>query len=125
MIDFLRKLFEGWFGSRTFGAARSPKWGEFKRDFAEINPKKCPICGNKRVQLHHKQSFATYPELELSKKNVVWLCEGMGTLQHHRGVGHLGNFQSINQSIDEDIEIWKKKFNTRPYWDGERWKKDR
>lgn len=104
------------------GGQRSGKWPQFKKEFAKTHPKECAVCGNKKCQLHHKQSFATHPELELKESNVCWLCEGIGTLQHHRGLGHLGSFTSLNLDIDNDIKIWKEKFDTRPKWDGKEWK---
>lgn len=103
------------------GAIRSSLWYKFKKEYERKYPKQCPICGNKKCELHHKQSFASHPELELSENNVCWLCEGLGTLQHHRGIGHLGSFLSLNLDIENDIKIWKEKFDTRPVWNGQKW----
>ena len=116
MIQRLLQFIKDFWRGGAFGAARSKDWSFFKRDYGILHPKKCSICGNKKCSLHHKQSFATHPELELLKENVCWLCDGWGTLQHHRGVGHLGSFLSINENLDLDIKIWKEKFDTRPKW---------
>jgi len=112
ILYWILDLFRG----TSFGGLRSPGWSSFKKEFEKTHPKICPICRNKKCSLHHKESFATYPEEELDPNNVYWLCEGWGTLQHHRGVGHLGSFLSINENLVEDIAIWKKKFETRPKW---------
>lgn len=101
----------------TLGAARSSRWPETKRRFALISPKKCAVCGNTRVQLHHKQSFASKPELENDLNNLVWLCQGVLTKNHHLEVGHLGSFFSLNEHVDE----WIVSYRTRPRWDGQKW----
>jgi len=121
MINWIKSLFGYEEYQKLGGAVRSSKWGTFKKEFEKKHPKECAICGNKKVQLHHIQSFATRPDLELSEENVCWLCEGLGTLDHHRGNGHLGSFLSLNENIDEDIKIWNKKFITRPKWNGNSW----
>jgi hypothetical protein len=124
MIRLFWKIKDWWRGFPLLGGQRSPKWSSFRKDFEIIRPKKCAICGNEKCDLHHKKSFATHPELELSMDNLCWLCDGWGTLQHHRGVGHLGSFLSLNENLDGtngDIAIWKKKFDTRPKWDGKEW----
>lgn len=100
------------------GVARSPLWGKTKKEFEKLHPKVCAVCGNKKVQLHHVQSFASHPELELDFNNLRWLCEGFGTKQHHIEFGHLGNFKSINKNLDE----WINNYNNRPLWDGTQWK---
>lgn len=106
---------------KTQGVPRSPEWGKTKKLFAKKNPKICAICGTKKLlQLHHKVAFHTHPELELELSNLVWLCEGMER-NCHRGFGHLGNFKSINETIEEDIKIWNKKISTRPLWNGKKW----
>ena len=113
---------QDWWRGNTFGGlARSSTWPQFKMEFAKTHPKLCAICDNKKVELHHKQSFATHPKLEEDENNVVWLCEGLGTLNHHRGVGHLGAWTSLNENIEEDIKVWRQKFLTRPKWDGKMW----
>lgn len=104
----------GYVAHLKFGSAsrRSPLWEKCKRDFAAIYPKRCAVCGKTKVQLHHKQAFHAHPELELDFLNLVWLCEGAFTQNHHLNVGHLGDFKSINDEIDH----WVEKINHRPYW---------
>ena len=96
------------------GKARSSRWPSFKREFEKKNPKQCAVCGNKNASLHHKVPFAQNQSLELVENNCIWLCEGEGTLNHHRGHGHLGSYLSWNEKIDEDARIWHSKILNRP-----------
>lgn len=106
------------FSSPTLGGvARSSLWPHTKREFAKTHPKVCPICGSGRVQLHHLQSFASKPELENDLSNLIWLCQGFGTKNHHLEWGHLGNFQSLNEHLEEWIALYK----SRPKWNGKEW----
>lgn len=115
IFDYLKEFFLwGDYGRIFGGVARSPKWESFKRDYERLHPKQCAVCGNTKCSLHHKQVFHLHPEMELIESNVCWLCEGLGTLQHHRGMGHLGSFLSWNENIDEDVLIWNGKFMHRP-----------
>lgn len=117
MIRFLSGILNKWQNRESLklgGKARSPHWGSFKREFEKKNPKQCAVCGDKQVQLHHRLPFHLDPSKELDENNVIWLCEGEGTLNHHRGHGHLGSFQSFNKDVVEDAEIWKKKIDSRP-----------
>jgi len=115
VVEFLQNLWERLFESdRLGGMARSGSWGKFKRDFEKSCPKQCAICGNKKSQLHHVTPFSVDPSMELDVTNVLWLCEGLGTLNHHRGVGHLGSFLSYNKEIFTDARIWFNKFQHRP-----------
>lgn len=120
MINLLKQLF-GFGDAPSFGGiARSPKWPETKRKFEKIEPKKCAACGETRVQLHHRKPFHAHPELENDLKNLVWLCEGVMTNHHHLWLGHLGNFQSVNENLDQ----WIEDIRHRPSWDGtnNKWK---
>lgn len=99
------------------GVSRSPKWPQFKKDFESINPKKCAVCGNPKVQLHHIIPFHASPEKELQFTNCLWLCEGLLTDNHHLWFGHLGNFQSINV----DVVTWIDNTKHRPLFDGKTW----
>jgi hypothetical protein len=65
------------------------------------------------VQVHHIIPFQyciVYgrPELEFNPKNLISLCEGPGTNDHHVAIGHLGDFQHLNQDVLTDITgPWK------------------
>ena len=100
--------------NRTFGAARSSAWPAFRKRYEKIEPKKCKVCGDDRSELHHILPFHKDPSREMDSTNVIWLCDGAGTLEHHRGLGHLGNFRSWNAEIEVDARILHDKIMHRP-----------
>ena len=64
-------------------------------------------------QVHHIIPFqyCVYlgrPELEFHPNNLMTLCEGTGTNDHHIAIGHLGDFQHLNEAVEQDIAgPWK------------------
>jgi len=95
---------------------RSPQWPEVQRACLEKNNYTCVACGIQgegKVQVHHIIPFqycVMYgrPELEFNPKNLIPLCEGPGTNDHHIAIGHLGDFQHLNQGVLTDITgPWK------------------
>jgi hypothetical protein len=99
-----------------FSLLRSPQWPEVQRACLEKNKYTCAACGIQgegRVQVHHIIPFqycVVYgrPELEFNPKNLIPLCEGPGTNDHHVAIGHLGDFQHLNQDVLTDITgQWK------------------
>lgn len=103
-----------WFGGdRLGGVPRSSSWGSFKKNYEKTHPKECAICGNKKVSLHHIIPFSQDKSRELDVDNVIWLCDGWGTLQHHRGMGHYGSFLSWNPDIISEAKLMKFKFENR------------
>lgn len=110
MINWIKNLFD--FG-RTFGAARSPEWGEVRKEFLKEHPE-CAVCGRKAsflrpLNVHHKKPFNKFPEEELNKNNLITLCP-----DHHLFVGHLMNFKSFNVDVKTDAETWRLKIKNRP-----------
>lgn len=99
---------------RMFGAARSSRWPMARAQFLSMpGNKACAICGrDKNLNVHHKKPFHLHPELELDPTNFVTLCESAG-MNCHITFGHLGNFKSVNTSIDGDIKIWHEKVKNR------------
>src|SRR5271157_1792530 len=96
---------------------RSDKWPEVRKAF--LKGKVCACCGgNKCLQAHHVVAFHADISKELDPTNLVALCEGTDR-DCHRLFGHLGNYQSINENVREDAEIWRNKVTNRPKWDGE------
>lgn len=113
MIDQLEQ-------EKTLGIPRSDKWAEVRAKFLEDN-KVCAACGsNKDIQVHHVVAFHTHPELELDPANFLPLCEGMER-NCHRFIGHLDNFQSLNENSRSDAATWLKRIISRPKWDGGEW----
>jgi len=101
-----------------FGLKRSWQWGEVEQAFLTRNNFKCAMCsitGATLVQVHHIAPFhyISSPniqrgDLEFNPQNLVPLCQGPGTNEHHILVGHLGNFQYFNQDARADmIGPWK------------------
>lgn len=99
-----------------FSMPRSPQWPEVQHACLVKNNYTCIACGIQgagKVQVHHIIPFqycTVYgrPELEFNPKNLVPLCEGPGTNDHHIGLGHLGDFQYLNQDVLMDITgPWK------------------
>jgi hypothetical protein len=95
---------------------RSPHWPTIEKRWKKSHPG-CAACGKTSfTQVHHLQSFATHPELELwdcsgiapgtgpvgGKPNFITLCEADG--KHHVGVGHGGSFQhgGFNPDVEAD-----------------------
>ena len=117
MKEFLKEFFLKLFNRdyAMFGTLRSPKWSEVRNAFLKENPR-CAVCGQtakKHLVVHHKKPYHKFPLLELLKNNLETLCESPG-MNCHITFGHLGNFKSYNQFIEEDINIWKQKISTRP-----------
>jgi len=99
-----------------FSLPRSPQWPEVQHACLQQNQYKCAACGVQGeglVQVHHIIPFqycVVYgrPELEFNPKNLIPLCEGPGTNDHHVAIGHLGDFQHLNQDVLTDITgPWK------------------
>jgi 5-methylcytosine-specific restriction protein A len=109
MIDFLYSFFH----PRTFGAVRSSKWPAVMKAYRAEHPN-CAVCGSKGnllnpLNCHHKTPFHTHPELELESSNLIMLCR-----VHHLWVGHLGNFKSWNETVEQDSKYWLDKITNRP-----------
>ena len=80
-----------------YGAARSGKWSEVRRDFLKLHPA-CEACGvTTDLNCHHIKPFSQFPELELDPSNLITLCR-----KHHFEVGHLGNWRTANATVRED-----------------------
>lgn len=115
ILEYLKDL---WRGNKL--GSRSPKWSQVRTEFIKENPR-CAVCGKLGTLLspneaHHIQSFATRPELELSKQNLI-----VGCREHHLWFFHLGSWKSINENAKEDAIIWASKISNRPNWDGQKW----
>lgn len=96
-------------------AKRSDKWPTARKDYLKDHPN-CAVCGgDKKLEVHHKRPFHIHPELELDPNNFITLCENdKNGVNCHLLVGHLGNFKSVNLSVETDAAEWKKKIINRP-----------
>lgn len=95
------------------GLQRSPQWDEVEQAFLARNNYQCAMCsitGRGLVEVHHIAPFhyISAPgiqrgDLEFNPQNLIPLCQGPGTNDHHELVGHLGNFQYFNKDVHADI----------------------
>jgi 5-methylcytosine-specific restriction endonuclease McrA len=101
-----------------YGLKRSPQWAEVEQAFLNQHNQKCAMCsitGKGLVQVHHIAPFhyISSPniqrgDLEFNPQNLIPLCQGPGTNNHHILIGHLGDFQYFNEEVRADmIGPWK------------------
>lgn len=101
---------------------RSPHWPVVEKRWRKTHPY-CAACGSSvGVQVHHAESFATHPELELwdcsgvapgtgpvgGTPNLISLCERAGS-DHHLLIGHGGSFShgGYNPNVVNDAAAVK------------------
>ena len=122
MIETLLKIVIKWLeiwlnrqSLKTFGAVRDRRWRGVRTKHLERNPL-CALCGSdETLEVHHINPFHSHPELELDPNNLITLCEsGKNGIVCHRAFGHLGNYQSVNKNVIQDVLIWKLKIQNRP-----------
>lgn len=93
-MNWLLSLFQ----DRTFGAQRSSKWSEVRKEHLRVEPE-CQVCHSRLLlAVHHILPFHLHPELELDKNNLVTLC-----FRHHLELGHFFNWKKINSEIKDWI----------------------
>lgn len=91
-------------------AGRSPRWPAVERAHLKKEPF-CRVCTCKEgLQVHHKQPFHLFPELELVEANLITLCA-----PHHLLVGHLMLWASWNKDCEKDADAWFRKCKDRPH----------
>jgi 5-methylcytosine-specific restriction enzyme A len=97
------------------GKKRSNKWPSVRRAYLKKHPK-CFVClGIKKIEVHHKKPFHLHPELELDPTNLITLCENeKNGVNCHLLFGHLGNFKSLNENVEDDTKNWRGKIMNRP-----------
>jgi len=76
---------------------RSPKWRALEKKTREAFPSCAACLSTKGLQVHHKQPFHLYPELELEPTNLIVLC--MSPNECHLKLGHGDNFKCWNPNI--------------------------
>jgi len=84
-------------------------WPKIRKTFIIVN-NVCEICGKKKgLEVHHKQPFHLYPELELDSGNLATLCR-----KHHFIFGHLEYWKSYNPQIESTIMYFRALLRYRP-----------
>jgi 5-methylcytosine-specific restriction enzyme A len=108
------------------GVQRSGHWRAVEKAHLAKEPG-CAACGKRvSVQVHHRFPFhyciaLGRPDLELDQRNLITLCEGPGTEDHHLLIGHLDDFKSSNLSVDVDARSvfatkTKEQIENDPLW---------
>ena len=89
-----------------FAGERSSEWNKVRKEHLKVEPV-CQICKTmKSLQVHHKQPFHLFPELELRQDNLITVCTSRyWGFNCHFDVAHAGNFKYYNPWIDEDTLI--------------------
>ena len=83
------------------GHPRSPKWESVRLNHLKEFPC-CACCGRSiYLNVHHIKPFHEYPDLELSKTNLITLCE-YPSLNCHLFMGHLLNWKLANPRVRVD-----------------------
>ena len=89
------------------GFARSPAWERVARTFLNGNTT-CAACNRDNTQakleVHHMLPFhlcrlSQRPDLEFNPANLMTLCD-----IHHLYIGHLGDWQSFNETVRPDVK---------------------
>lgn len=83
------------------GSERSPEWERVKNEHLARYPKcvACHISHESKVQVHHIRPFHLWPKHELDPENLMTLCEGEGTNEHHLLIGHLDEWAAYNPHV--------------------------
>lgn len=113
IFNFFQNLLDWWRIGSVLGARRSSQWPKVRLEHLKHNPT-CAVCNSDSVEVHHIKPFHNNPELELESSNLITLCDGILTKKHHLDFGHLGNFKSWNETVEEDAMHWKQKIANRP-----------
>lgn len=102
-------------GKIPAGSKRSGQWPTVRKNHLTKNPA-CALCGGtKTVEVHHIHPFHVHPERELDPSNLITLCEAKKDgVNCHLFTGHLGNFKSVNESVEKDAATWAEKIKNRP-----------
>ena len=93
-------------GKAPVGARRSSQWRPVRDEF--LRGKACCVCsGRRKLVAHHRIPFSLAPHLELVESNLLALCEAKRYgINCHLLLGHLGNWQRTNVSVDADVAYW-------------------
>lgn len=97
---------------KSGGKTRNIKWEEVRDDYLRNNPK-CVMCDiTTNLEVHHIYPFHICnelgrPDLELDPRNLITLCEGESTNEHHLLMGHLDSWESFNPLLKADTIVFK------------------
>lgn len=87
-------------------SGRSPKWRAVRDRFFRENPR-CAFKGctydGPHFSVHHLKPYHLFPELELDTSNLVTVCSGDDSPNHHLYVAHDGNFRNWNKDAGQHL----------------------
>jgi len=110
MFSAVKRWLFGTTADKPGESRRSSHWPAVRKQWLKDHPA-CAACGTtKDVEVHHKQPFHLFPELELDPANFITLCEGRPGCNCHLTFGHLGNWTLFNPSVVDDAAEYLKKF---------------
>ena len=105
----LRRLKDAIQGKAPLKTKRSSKWPAVRKNHLAKHPC-CAVCGGtEKVEVHHIIPFHQDPSLELESTNLISLCEGLKSCNHHLWFGHLGNYKKTNPDVIKDAQFWNEK----------------
>ena len=102
-------------GKHPLSVARSGHWATVRKHHLESFPT-CAVCGgSETIEVHHIKPFHLHPDLELEPLNLITLCESKKNgINCHLAVGHIGNFKSLNATVETDAAFLLAKLKGRP-----------
>ena len=105
----LKRLKDAIQGKAALKNKRSSKWPAVRKNHLATHPC-CAVCGGtEKVEVHHIIPFHQDPSLELESTNLISLCEGLRSCNHHLWFGHLGNYKKTNPDVIKDAQFWNEK----------------
>ena len=112
MMNVAKVLIERMNGKVPKGSKRSSQWRKVRLKHLAEHPR-CECCGSKKkLEIHHIIPFHVVPDMELSEKNLMTLCENKKYgINCHLLLGHLGNYSRTNFGVKMDVIVWKAKIH--------------
>ena len=105
----LKRIKDAIQGKAPLKTKRSSKWPAVRKNHLVKHPC-CAVCGGtEKVEVHHIIPFHQDPSLELEPTNLISLCEGLRSCNHHLWFGHLGNYKKTNPDVIKDAQFWNEK----------------
>lgn len=121
MISLLGYLKDRYQGKTVKGMRRSKHWPKVRKAHLEKQPF-CQVCGTtESLEVHHIFPYHKFPHLELreGEEFLITLCDGKGKKgmkSCHLYWGHNGNWKDMNESVREEAEAQRKKWDRGDEW---------
>ena len=105
----LKRIKDAIQGKAPLKTKRSSKWPAVRKNHLAKHPCCAVYGGTQKVEVHHIIPFHQDPSLELESTNLISLCEGLRSCNHHLWFGHLGNYKKTNPDVIKDAQFWNEK----------------